>query len=82
MPEVRDGGTVDGTEHRTKDPGVQPRRLLTIKETAAFLNTSTGTIRRLVSAGKIPVVRLSRRLLVDLRDLDILIAGSKERVGW
>ncbi len=82
MPEVRDGRSLDGTEHRTKDPGVQPRRLLTIKETAAFLNTSTGTIRRLVSAGKIPVVRLSRRLLVDLRDLDILIAGSKERVGW
>jgi hypothetical protein len=28
------------------------------------------------------VVRLSRHLLVDLRDLDILISASKERVGW
>ncbi len=82
MPEVKDGSSLDGREHRTKDPGVQPRRLLTIKETAALLNTSTGTIRRLVSAGKVPVVRLSRRVLLDTGDLDILISASKERVGW
>jgi len=82
VPEVKDGSSLDGREHRTKDPGVQPRRLLTIKETAALLNTSTGTIRRLVSAGKVPVVRLSRRVLLDTGDLDILISASKERVGW
>jgi len=65
-------------------PGARPsqHRLLTIPETAEVLHLSVASVRRLVSSGKLPVVKLTRRLLVDIRDLDTLIAGSKEHVGW
>jgi len=89
MPEVRDGRSLDGTEHRTKDPAVihtnspsQARRLLTLKETAVVLGTSVATIRRLVTAGKVPIVKLTRRLQVDARDVELLIVRSKERGFW
>jgi hypothetical protein len=33
---------------------------------------------RLIGAGKLPIVRLTRRLQVDVRDLDRLIEREKE----
>jgi excisionase family DNA binding protein len=89
MPEVRDGRSLDGTEHRTKDPGVaikgspaSVRRLLFLKEAAAILGTSTATVRRLVSTGKLPVVRLTRRVQIDMRDLERLVDRSKATLGF
>ena len=58
--------------------------LLDLNEAAQFLNISTWTIRRLVDAGTLPVVRLParsrtvRRLLFDKSDLVALITQSKE----
>jgi len=43
---------------------------------------SVASVRRLVWAGKLHVVKLTRRLLVDLRDLDRLIEQSKDRGQW
>jgi len=57
-------------------------RLLSLIEAATLLGVSTASMRRLVSAGKLPVVRLTRRLLVDARDLERLIDQAKDRSGW
>jgi excisionase family DNA binding protein len=76
------GPRTPGTETQSSHPPVPSRRLVSLSEAARILGVSLGTARRLVQSGRVPVVRLSRRLLVDLRDLDTLIAGSKERVGW
>jgi excisionase family DNA binding protein len=57
-------------------------RLLTIKEAASILATSTTTIRRLVCAGKLPAVRLTRRIHLDIRDLDRLVEQAKDRTAW
>ncbi len=56
--------------------------LLTVQEAARILGTSTATIRRLVWAGKLPVVRLTRRVQIDTRDLERLIERVKDRSGW
>ena len=73
-------------EHRTNNPSVSPkaspgqvRRLLTLKEAAAVLGTSSATLRRLIWTGKLPAVRLTRRIQVDLRDLERLIDAAKDR---
>ena len=73
-------------EHRISSPGVpskgslgQTRRLLSLKEAAAVLGTSPATLRRLIWTGKLPAVRLTRRIQVDLRDLERLIAAAKAR---
>jgi excisionase family DNA binding protein len=58
------------------------RRLLTLPEAAEVLHLSVHSVRRLILSGKLPVVKLTRRLLVDVRDIDRLIDGSKGRVGW
>ncbi len=57
-------------------------RLLTVAEAAVILGTSRATVRRLVWAGKLPVVRLTRRIQIDNRDIEQLIEQAKDRAGW
>ncbi len=61
---------------------------------AHYLQVSTRSIDRLIEAGQLPIVRLpaerarnghgqvgtSRRILIDVKDLDALIERSKETV--
>ncbi len=56
----------------------QNRRLLTLEQAAAYLALSTWTVRDLVWKGRLPVVRLTRRLHFDRRDLDRLIDHAKD----
>jgi excisionase family DNA binding protein len=51
---------------------------LTLKETAAYLGVSVWTVRGLVWKERLPVVRLTRRLHFDKRDVDRLIDVSKD----
>jgi len=50
---------------------------LTVEETAKLLRISRNTAYMLANEGKLPVVRLGRRLLVPRKRLDDLLAG-----GW
>jgi excisionase family DNA binding protein len=61
-------------------PGI--RRLLSLTEAAELLGLSVASTRRLVGSGKLPAVRITRRIQVDIRDLDQLIGQSKDRSGW
>ena len=54
------------------------RRLVSLQEAAGVLGVSIATLRRLIWAGKLPIVRLTRRLQIDVRDLDRLIQQGKE----
>lgn len=69
-------------------PNAQPRlstppsrRLVTLGEAAELLGLSVASVRRLIWAGKLPVVRLTRRIQIDLRDLDRLINATKDRTA-
>ena len=49
----------------------------TVEETAKLLRISRNTAYNLVREGRLPVLRLGRRLLVPKKGLDNLLAG-----GW
>ncbi len=55
------------------------KRLLTVPETASYLNCSLVTVRRLIWAGHLPMVRWDRRQRVDTRDLEKFIEQHKAR---
>lgn len=64
---------------RRDAPPPPPRRLVGIGEAAAVLGVSVYTLRRLIWSGRLPAVRLTRRVQVDVRDLDRLVERSKDR---
>jgi excisionase family DNA binding protein len=53
------------------------RRLHSLSNGAEFLGVSLKTLRRLIDAGELQVVRLRGRVLVDTNDLERLITESK-----
>ncbi len=55
------------------------KRLLTLAETAEYLSTTVWALRGLIWDGRLPYVRLRRRFLVGVRDLDTLVEKLKER---
>ena len=60
-----------------EDQEVAVRRLLTLPEASEYLGLSPWTVRELTYKGTLPVVRLTRKLLFDLRDLERLIETAK-----
>jgi excisionase family DNA binding protein len=58
------------------------RRLLTLPEAAEVLHVSGASLRRLIAQGRLPIVRLTRRVLIDVKDLEHLVDSPKERMGW
>lgn len=57
------------------------RRLLTIPQAAAYLGRTVWGVRELIWKGKIPAVKIDRRVQVDVRDLDALIERSKSEAS-
>jgi excisionase family DNA binding protein len=55
------------------------QRLISLQEAAVVLGVSVASARRLIWTRKLPAVRLTRRLQIDIRDLDRLIEQSKNR---
>ena len=53
------------------------RRLYTVEESAVYMGRTLEAMQHMISAGKIPTVRMDRRVFIDVRDLDRLIENSK-----
>lgn len=53
------------------------KRLYTVAEAAFYLGRTVNSLREIIWAGKIPIVRDGRRILLDIRDLDIFIEKNK-----
>ena len=62
-----------------RTPTLLRKRLFTLKEAAEYLGRSQWSMRELVWAGKIPVVRQDggRKIFLDIEDLDNFIDGNK-----
>ncbi len=58
------------------------KRLLTIKEAADYLGRSVWSIRELVWAGSLPIVRVGKRIHLDIHDLDRWIEQHKTRYTY
>jgi len=54
-------------------------RLLTVKEASVYLGRSIPSIRELIWGGTLPIVRVGRRIHLDLIDLDKWIEAHKIR---
>jgi excisionase family DNA binding protein len=54
------------------------RRLTSIEHAAEELSLSRATIYRLHAQGQLPFVKIGSRTLVDVADIDRMIAGSKK----
>ncbi len=61
----------------TVDTETNARRLLSVKDAAAYLGISQWTMRGLGWNGEIPQVKIGRRVLFDRRDLDAFVERSK-----
>ena len=73
-----DSSTAGSCNNRTKvDVEAGPPLGLTIKETAAALQLGLGTAYEMVRQGRIPSVRLGRRIVVPRAALEAML-----RVGW
>jgi hypothetical protein len=55
------------------------RRLLCVKDAAIYLGRTEWALRELIWKGRVPVVRIDRRIQLDVKDLDALIESSKVR---
>ena len=53
------------------------RRLLSVEEAAVYMGRTEEAMQHLIGSGRIPTVRIDRRVFVDLKDLDKLIEDYK-----
>ncbi|MGV8080190.1 MAG: helix-turn-helix domain-containing protein [Syntrophales bacterium] len=53
------------------------KRLYALPEAAVYLGRSIWAVREMVWAGKLPVVRDGRRILLDIHDMDRWIEMQK-----
>lgn len=53
------------------------KRLLNIEEAAEYLGRTPPAVRELQYRGRLPVVKIDKRVQFDLRDLDKLIERNK-----
>ncbi len=72
-----DSSVVNAERSHEKATNRLPPRLISQHEAAAYLGISYWTPRDLVFRKDLPSVRIGRRLLLDLRDLEAFIAHSK-----
>lgn len=56
-----------------------PQRLFTLNEAGVYIGLSHWRVRSLIYSGQLAYVRLGRRILVDLKDLDALIDSKKQQ---
>jgi excisionase family DNA binding protein len=63
---------------RLVEAPIRPR-LLTVKEASVYLGRSVPSIRELIWAGSLPIVRVGKRIHLDLLDLDKWIEQNKVR---
>ncbi len=55
------------------------QRLLSVDEAAKYLGLSSWSLRKRLSQGMLPVIRIGKRILFDLHDLDFFIEQHKIR---
>jgi excisionase family DNA binding protein len=82
-PEISPHTSARGAMHTVNPVMPEPtqaskqKRLLTLHEAAELLSVSVASVRRLIATDQLRIVRFNRRLLVDLKDLEMLIQQAK-----
>lgn len=53
-----------------RSPLFLPKQMLTVAETASFLQVSEKTIRRMIARGALPVVRIGRSIRINPQEIE------------
>ena len=61
-------------------PSPLSKRLYDLKEAAIYLGRPVFSVRTLIWNGALPVIKDSRKLYVDIVDMDTYIERNKERM--
>ena len=69
----------DQVEEKKAQMAESSKRLYTLKQAGAYIGLSHWRVRTLIDSGQLAYVRLGRRILIDLKDLDALIDSNKQR---
>jgi excisionase family DNA binding protein len=77
MKEQSVTGAQRTTNPRRQPKGVLQKRLFNISEASVYLGRSIPAIRELIWKGHLPIVKLDRRIHLDLFDLDRFIEQHK-----
>jgi excisionase family DNA binding protein len=67
----------DKLEERGFTALMQRPRLLTVEQAAAYLGRTPAAIQHMIQSGKLPVVRIDRRVAIDVNDLERLVETKK-----
>lgn len=72
------------TAHGIYSPRKEPlkKRLLTIPEASFYLGRSVPSLRELIWAGSLPIVKVGKRIHLDIYDLDKWIEQHKIRYTY
>ena len=57
------------------------KRYISIKEVSAYTSLPIKTLYEWAGLGRIPSIKIGRRVLFDLNDIDTLMAGLKRITG-
>ncbi|MDD5242474.1 MAG: helix-turn-helix domain-containing protein [Syntrophorhabdaceae bacterium] len=79
-PEDEPPPSVNSIEKRkaqNKNPRGPHKRLYTIPEAAHYLGRTVNALREMIWAGKLPIVRDGKRILLDQSDMDSYIERHK-----
>jgi excisionase family DNA binding protein len=69
----------DQVEESKAQMGESSKRLYTLKQAGVYIGLSHWRVRSLIYSGQLAYVRLGRRILVDLKDLNEFIDSLKRR---
>jgi hypothetical protein len=58
-----------------------PIRLVAVETAGTIIGLGKWRIRSLVYSGELPYVRLGRRVMIDIRDIELFIESHKTREG-
>lgn len=58
------------------------KRLYSIKEASIYLGRSVWAVREMIWAGKMPYVKDGRRVLLDIRDMEVWVEQNKSRFSY
>ena len=58
------------------------KRLLDVKTAAGYLSIGTTLLYQWIKAGKIPILKMNTKTLIDVNDLDKLVEELKAERGF
>jgi hypothetical protein len=59
----------------------QPKRLMTLEETAIYIGRSPGAVEQMIKRGSLPVTKIDGKRQIDRIELDRIIHDSTHFVG-